>query len=258
MAGRLAGKVAIITGGAGGIGSATGWLFAEEGARIVLVDRDAAALAAVAESIGAAVPGAALVARVEDVGEEAAAPRIVEAAVTAFGRIDVLVNNAGIRAYEPLAEARSETWDSILRINLLSYAWLTRAAIGHLRASGRASVVNISSTHAVNPRAGMGQYDVAKAGIVSMTRTLAFEEARHGIRANAVCPGLTLTPFHMRRAEAAGRTRQDLDDEAKGGCIAGRWAEPREIAYPILWLASDEASYVTATTLMVDGGRFVL
>jgi NAD(P)-dependent dehydrogenase (short-subunit alcohol dehydrogenase family) len=173
MAGRLAGKVAIITGGAGGIGSATGQLFAEEGVRVVLVDRDAAALAAVAERIGAAVPRAALVARVEDVGEETAAARIVEAAVTAFGRIDVVVNNAGIRA-------------------------------------------------------------------------------------NAVCPGLTLTPFHMRRAEAAGRTRQELDDAAKGGCLAGRWAEPREIAYPILWLASDEASYVTASTLMVDGGRFVL
>ena len=104
----------------------------------------------------------------------------------------------------------------------------------------------------------MGQYDVAKAGIISMTKTLAFEEAKHGLRANAVCPGLTLTPFHLRRAEAAGRTRGDLDAEAKGGCLAGRWAEPREIAYPILWLASDEASYVTASAIMVDGGRFVL
>lgn len=258
MAGRLAGKAAIITGGAGGIGSATGQLFAKEGARVMLVDRDAAVLAEVAARIGEAVPGAGLITLVADVGEEAAASRIVEATTGAFGRIDVLVNNAGIRAYEPLAEATSETWDSILRVNLLSYAWLTREAIGHLRASGRGSVVNISSTHAVNPRAGMGQYDVAKAGIVSMTKTLAFEEARHGIRANAVCPGLTLTPFHMRRAEAAGRTRKDLDDEAKGGCLAGRWADPREIAYPILWLASDEASYVTATTIMVDGGRFVL
>jgi 2-hydroxycyclohexanecarboxyl-CoA dehydrogenase len=258
MAGRLQDKVAIITGGAGGIGSATGQLFAEEGARIVLVDRDAAALAEVAARISAAVPAAGLVTMVEDVGVEAASARIVEAAVSRFGHIDVLVNNAGIRAYEPLAEARTETWESILRVNLLSYAWLTREAISHLRASGRGSVVNISSTHAVNPRAGMGQYDVAKAGIISMTKTLAFEESRHGIRANAVCPGLTLTPFHIRRAAEAGRTRQDLDDEAKGGCLAGRWAEPREIAHPILWLASDEASYVTATTIMVDGGRFVV
>ncbi|MCU0983744.1 MAG: SDR family oxidoreductase [Acetobacteraceae bacterium] len=258
MAGRLAGKVAIITGGAGGIGSATGQLFVEEGARVVLVDRDAEALAEVAARIGEAAPGAGLVTLVEDVGDEAAAGRIVAAAIGGFGRIDVLVNNAGIRAYEPLADAKTETWESILRVNLLSYAWLTREAIGHLRAAGRGSVVNISSTHAVNPRAGMGQYDVAKAGIISMTKTLAFEEARHGIRANAVCPGLTLTPFHARRAAAVGRTRKDLDDEAKGGCLAGRWADPREIAYPILWLASDEASYVTATAIMVDGGRFVV
>lgn len=258
MAGRLQDKVAIITGGAGGIGSATGQLFAEEGARIVLVDRDAAALAAVSARIGAALPGAALVTLVEDMGEEAASRRIVDATMSAFGQIDVLVNNAGIRAYEPLGVAQTETWENILRVNLLSYAWLTREAIGHLRASGRGSVVNVSSTHAVNPRAGMGQYDVAKAGIISMTKTLAFEEARHGLRANAVCPGLTLTPFHVRRAAEAGRTRQDLDDEAKGGCLAGRWAEPREIAYPILWLASDEASYVTATAIMVDGGRFVV
>jgi len=103
----------------------------------------------------------------------------------------------------------------------------------------------------------MGQYDVTKAGIVSLTRTLAFEEAKHGIRVNAVCPGLTLTPFHLRRAKAAGRTRQDLDREATEGCLLGRWADPREVAYPILWLASDEASYVTGSVLMVDGGRFV-
>ncbi len=258
VAGRLEGRAAIITGGAGGIGSATGQLFAEEGARVLLVDRDAAALDAVVAAIGHAVPGAKVTKLVEDVGEEGAAARIVAAATGAFGAIDVLVNNAGIRSYEPLAEAKRETWDDVLRINLLSYAHLTQAAIGHLRASGRGSVVNVSSTHAVNPRAGMGQYDVAKAGIVSMTKTLAFEEAKHGIRANAVCPGLTLTPFHLRRAEGAGRTRADLDAEAKAGCLAGRWAEPREIAYPILWLASDEASYVTASVLMVDGGRYVL
>jgi meso-butanediol dehydrogenase/(S,S)-butanediol dehydrogenase/diacetyl reductase len=100
----------------------------------------------------------------------------------------------------------------------------------------------------------MGQYDVTKAGIVSMTKTLAFEEARHGVRVNAVCPGATLTPFHQRRAAAAGRT---IDRDAEDGCLLGRWADPREVAYPILWLASDEASYVTGSVLMVDGGRYV-
>jgi 2-hydroxycyclohexanecarboxyl-CoA dehydrogenase len=254
---RLKDKVAIITGGAGGIGAATGQLFCEEGAKVLLTDRDEAALAQAAGAIRAAVPGAEVATLAADVGLESAAARIVEATLAAFGRLDVLVNLAGIRSYEPLAEAAAPTWDEILRVNLLSYAYLTREALPHLRAS-RGNVVNVSSTHAVNPRAGMGQYDVTKAGIVSMTRTLAFEEADNGVRANAVCPGLTLTPFHLRRAEAAGRTRADLDKEAATGCLARRWAEPREAAYPILWLASDEASYVTASVLMVDGGRFVV
>jgi len=146
----------------------------------------------------------------------------------------------------------------VLAVNLLSYAAFIRAAIGDLRACGRGSIVNISSTHAVNPRAGMGQYDVTKAGIVSLTKTLAFEEARHGVRVNAVCPGATLTPFHLRRAAASGRTRGELEQDAARECLLGRWADPREVAWPILWLASDEASYVTGSVLMVDGGRLVI
>jgi NAD(P)-dependent dehydrogenase (short-subunit alcohol dehydrogenase family) len=257
VARRLKGKVAIVTGAAGGIGSATAQLFCEEGARVLLVDRDAPALDEVVSRIRTAMPSAEFASLVADVSQEEAAAAIVAAAMSSFGAIDILVNNAGIRAYEPLAEAKSETWHAILRTNLLSYAYLTREALPHLRAAGRASIVNVSSTHAVNPRAGMGQYDVAKAGIISMTKTLAFEEASHGVRANAVCPGLTLTPFHLRRAEADGRTRADLDAEAATGCLAARWADPGEIAYPILWLASEEASYVTASVIMADGGRFV-
>jgi len=93
---------------------------------------------------------------------------------------------------------------------------------------------------------------------VSLTKTLAFEEARHGVRVNAVCPGATLTPFHLRRAAAAGRTRGELEQDAARECLLGRWADPREVAWPILWLASDEASYVTGSVLMVDGGRLVI
>lgn len=257
MGGRLEGRVAIVTGGAGGIGSATGLLFCQEGARTVLVDNDAHAMEAALARVRDTVPGAQVQGVVADVGKEETPAQVVAETRRAFGAIDVLVNIAGIRAYEPLAEARGETWDKILAVNLLSYAYFTRAAIADLRASGHGSIVNISSTHAVNPRAGMGQYDVTKAGIVSLTRTLAFEEATHGVRVNAVCPGLTLTPFHLRRAAADGRTREDLGREAAEGCLLGRWADAREVAYPILWLASDEASYVTGSVLMVDGGRFV-
>jgi NAD(P)-dependent dehydrogenase (short-subunit alcohol dehydrogenase family) len=253
VAGRLAGKVAIITGGAGGIGAATGLLFCEEGARVALVDSEGDAMNAALAHIRASVPGADLTGIVTDVGKEEAAGEAIAAARKAFGAIDVLVNLAGIRSYEPLAEAKRETWERILAVNLLSYAAFIRAAIGDLRAR-RGSIVNVSSTHAVNARAGMGQYDVTKAGIVSMTKTLAFEEAKHGIRVNAVCPGATLTPFHLRRAAAAGHT---IDPAAEDGCLLGRWADAREVAFPILWLASDEASYVTGSVLMVDGGRYV-
>ena len=256
MSGRLGGKVAIITGGAGGIGAATGLLFCEQGCRVVLVDSEAGAMQAALSRIRAAVPDAHVLPVVADVGREETAAHAVAEAAKAFGALDVLVNLAGIRAYEPLAEARAETWDTLIKVNLLSYAHFIRASLALLRASRHGSIVNVASTHAVNPRGGMGQYDVTKAGIVSLTKTLAFEEAKHGIRVNAVCPGATLTPFHLRRAETAGQTRQDLEQAAASMCLLGRWADAREVACPILWLASGEASYVTGSVLMVDGGQF--
>jgi 2-hydroxycyclohexanecarboxyl-CoA dehydrogenase len=253
---RLEGKAAIITGGAGGIGAATARLFCEEGARVLLVDLDPQAMAAASADIRKQVPGAQVSELIADVGVEASAAKVVAHAKSAFGGVDVLVNNAGIRSYEPLAEARSETWQRILSANLLSYAYLSREALPALRASGRGSIVNVSSMHAFIPRAGMGQYDVTKAGIVSMTRTLAFEEARHGVRVNAVCPGATFTPFHEKRFAADGLAQKEIDAIAAGCCVLERWAVPREIAYPILWLASDEASYVTGSALVADGGGF--
>jgi 2-hydroxycyclohexanecarboxyl-CoA dehydrogenase len=254
--GRLANKTAIITGGAGGIGAATGLLFCQEGARVALADSDRGAMNAAVADIRAKVPGGQVADIVTDVGKQQAAVEAVEAARKALGPIDVLVNLAGMRSYEPLADAKVETWQRILAVNLLSYAWFTQAAIADLRAR-RGNIVNISSTHAVNPRAGMGQYDVTKAGIISMTKTLAFEEAKHGVRVNAVCPGATLTPFHRRRYAAAGKTQHELEQDAAQECLLARWADPREVAYPILWLASDEASYITGSVLMVDGGRYV-
>jgi 2-hydroxycyclohexanecarboxyl-CoA dehydrogenase len=254
---RLEGKSAVITGGAGGIGAATGQLFCEEGARIALVDLPDSPLSEVAQRIRDRVPGAEVLEITADVSVEAASVAIVGRVMSQYGALDVLVNNAGVRSYEPLAEALAETWQTILSVNLLSYAFLAREALPALRASGRGSIVNISSTHAVNPRAGMGQYDVAKAGILSMTRTLAFEEAPNRVRVNAVCPGLTLTPFHVRRALQDGRTEEDLRNQQVDHNLQRRWADAREVAFPILWLASDEASFVTASSLMVDGGTRV-
>lgn len=254
---RLAGRIAIVTGAAGGIGAATARLFAEEGARLALVDIEATTLAEVEEAVRRAVPGADIISIAADVGQESAAKEIVARALSAFGQIDILVNNAGIRSYEPLDEAKAETWAKILSVNLLSYAYLAREALPALRRSGKGAIVNISSTHAFNPRAGMGQYDVAKAGIISLTKTLAFEEVDHGVRVNAVCPGLTLTPFHVRRFATEGKTEQDLRTEKVDHNIQKRWADPREVAWPILWLASDEASFCTASVIMADGGTRV-
>jgi len=251
---RLEDKTALVTGGAGGIGAATARLFAEEGCRIALVDWEKDLIEDVATRIEAEVAGSEILTIAGDVGKEETAGKAVATTIAAFGAIDILTNIAGIRSYEPLAESKAETWDKIIRINLLSYAYFAREALPALRGSGRGAIVNVSSTHAFNPRAGMGQYDVTKAGIISMTRTLAFEEAEHGVRVNAVCPGLTLTPFHERRL---GKPGKELLAEKVDVNLLRRWADPREIAYPILWLASDEASFVTAETIMVDGGSRV-
>jgi len=250
MAQRLTGKTAMITGGAGGIGAATGRLFCEEGASVLLVDRDAAACQAAVEEIARHADGSRVAFAKLDVARESAAAEAVSIALDRFGRLDCLINNAAIRSYEPLAEAKSETWRDVLAVNLLSYAFFARAALPALRQSGSGSIVNVASTYGVNMRAGMGQYDATKAGIISMTRTLAAEETRNGVRVNAVCPGFTLTPFHIRRAKDADQLRTEHRPE----CLIGRWADPREIAYPILWLASAEASYMTAAVIMADGG----
>jgi NAD(P)-dependent dehydrogenase (short-subunit alcohol dehydrogenase family) len=248
MGKRLQGKVAVITGGGGGIGSAAGRIFCEEGARVALVDQSEDAVASAVHEIRQAMPDVEVHGLVADLGVEAEADRVIDEVVARFGGIDVLVNNVGIRRYEAVADAPWETWDAIVRVNLLSFVSMTRAALPYLRRSGRGSIVNTSSTYAVYGRKGMGAYDATKAGVLALTRTLAFEEGEHGVRANAICPGFTRTPFHVQRLGAK------VVDDLVPPCVMKRWADPSEMAYPMLWLASDEASYVTGATLMIDGG----
>jgi 2-hydroxycyclohexanecarboxyl-CoA dehydrogenase len=241
---RLQGKVAVITGGGGGIGSAAARLFSEAGARVALIDQDQAAMTAAAANKSLTEVRAFTA----DLGVEAEASRVVTEIIAAYGTIDILVNNAGIRRYELLADAPWETWDAIMRVNLMSFVSMSRAVLPVMRAKKSGSIVNVSSTYALYGRKGMGAYDATKAAVLSLTRTLAFEEAEHGIRVNAICPGFTRTPFHEKRMGKAAV------DALVPPCALQRWAAPIEMAYPLLWLASDEASYVTSATFMIDGG----
>ena len=252
MTGRMAGRVALVTGGGGGIGEATGRLFAEEGGAVALVDADRESVAAAARSIGKDV-----LPLVADVSREDQAAGAVEAAVRHFGALHALVNVAGIRVYQALAEASAEDWQRILAVNVLGTAYCCKAALPALRTAGSGTIVNVSSVYGVMGRKGMGQYDTTKAAVLGMTRALAVEEAAHGIRVNAVLPGSTITPYHVRRAAAQGQSEAELRKRTAKENLMGRWAEPREVAYPILFLSCEESSYVTGIELLVDAGRSI-
>ena len=251
---RLQGKVALITGGGGGIGAATAMLFAEEGAGLALVDREGAAAEAAATAIRERFLSCDIMPMAADLSDEAQVTRAVDAASAHFGGLDTLVNVAGIRVYGALADADAGSWESILAVNLMATVHCCKAAIPLLRSRGGGSIVNVSSVFGVAGRAGMGQYDVTKAAVVSLSRTMAIEEVGHGIRVNAVCPGPTITPFHIERAKARGVSEEELRRTGAQHTLMKRWAEPREVASTILFLACEESSFVTGTALVVDGG----
>jgi meso-butanediol dehydrogenase/(S,S)-butanediol dehydrogenase/diacetyl reductase len=193
-----------------------------------------------------------------NVADAAMTAAAVQHAVAAHGSLDILVNNAAMRNYSAVADARPEEWQAMVNVNLIGTATYAAAALPHLRRSGSGSIVNVSSCYAVTGRKGMGIYDATKAGQLALTRTLAHEEAEHGVRVNAVCPGSTLTDFHIGRAEAKGKSVDTLKTERQSTSLLGRWATPEEIAYPVLWLASSEGSFMTGTTVLVDGGLHIM
>ena len=257
MGERLRGKTAIITGGSGGIGAAAARLFVDEGARVAIVDLDPEQVDAAAREIDPTAERvlgvAANLAREED------AARAVASAVDRFGRLDILVNCAAIRVYGPVTEATAESWGRIIGVNLLGAAFCCKHAIPAIARSGRGSVVNVSSSNASVGRSGMAQYDATKGALLSLTRALACDHAADGIRVNAVSPGPTLTPFHVRRrmvdtGETFSVAETALRDAGAPKTLLGRQADPVEIARAILFLAGDEASYITGIDLPVDGG----
>jgi 2-hydroxycyclohexanecarboxyl-CoA dehydrogenase len=259
MPGRMTGRVSLVTGGGGGIGEATARLFAEEGGAVALIDVDRGAAETAAAAIAASVPGAWVLPLAADVARESEARRAVADTVSRFGALHALVNVAGIRVYTALAEATDDDWRRILDVNVLATAFCAKAALPSLRAAGNATIVNVSSVFAVLGRAGMGQYDTTKAAVLGFTRALAVEEAPHGIRVNAVCPGGTITRYHIERAARQGVPEAELRrSRAQDNGLFGRWAEPREVAYPIMFLSCAESSFITATTLMVDAGKSVI
>jgi NAD(P)-dependent dehydrogenase (short-subunit alcohol dehydrogenase family) len=258
--GRLRGKVALVTGGGGGIGEATARLCWEEGAGVAVVDSDAGAAS---EAAGRIDPtGARVLALGADLAQEPEAARAVRETADRFGRLDVLANVAGVRVWGPITEATAESWDFILGVNLRAVAYCSKFAVPEMVRNGGGSIVNVSSANAIAGRRGMAQYDATKAAVLALTRSMACDHAAEGIRVNAVCPGPTLTMFHVRRRAAdRGISLEQAESELRAGgaqsTLLKRQAEPREIAYAILYLACAESSYVTGATLMVDGGLSV-
>ncbi len=257
MAGRLAGKVALVTGGGGGIGEATARLFWEEGASVAVVDLDGDAASAAATGIDAS--GERIVAIQADLTQEAEAERSVSETVARFGTLDVLANVAAVRVHGPVTEATVESWEFVINVNLLAVAYGCKYAIPVMASNGGGSIVTISSANATVGRSGMGQYDATKNAVLALTRSMACDHAGQGIRVNAVSPGPTLTNFHIRnRVKRTGETPAEAEAAMrKAGAphtLLKRQAEPREMAYAMLFLASDESSYVTGANFAIDGG----
>ena len=249
--GKLNGMVAAVTGGASGIGEATVRRFIAEGAQVAFVDRDAVRGRRVAAEIAAE-------GRVDfvgdDVGRESSCLAFIQHAVERFGRLDILVNNAGIRMYQTVVEASAESWDEILSVNLKSYAYCAKGAIPAMRRVGGGSIVNVASVRSIVAGGNNLQYDTAKHAVAGLTRGLAMDHGAEGIRVNAVCPGPIFTPFHARRLEAAGQTVTQYNEDAAKRTMLKRPGTAEEVAACILFLASNEASYVTGSLLFVDGG----
>lgn len=189
---------------------------------------------------------------------EAEAAAFIEGAVARFGALHILVNNVAIRMYQTILEASEESWDTILGVNVKSYAFGAKAAIPKLREAESGNIVNIASNNAFIAGINTPQYDTTKAAVAGLTRALARAHADEGIRVNAVCPGPTYTPFHEGRAAAAGRAADDFKREFAQYTMLKRPAIPREIAACVLFLASDDASFVTGSCLLADGGQTAL
>src|SRR6267154_5356530 len=226
--GRLDGKVAAVTGGASGIGEATVRRFVAEGASVAFCDRDGERGQRVAAELETA--GAKVAFTQADVGSEAACLDFVNGAAEKFGRLDILINSAGIRKYEKVDEASAASWNEILSVNLMSYVFCAKAAVPLMRRNKGGAIVNIASVVSIVAGGGNLQYDTTKAAIAGLTRALAADHSPEGIRVNAVGPGPIFTPFHQRRIAAAGETVEQYNAKAAQGTMLKRPGRADEVA----------------------------
>jgi NAD(P)-dependent dehydrogenase (short-subunit alcohol dehydrogenase family) len=256
---RFSGKVVIVTGGALGIGRATARAFADEGARVTLADVNEGAGRAAIDQIRQAGGEAQLV--LADVARSAECERVVAETVRAFGGLDVLFNNAGIQpaeSYVPADELSEAVWDRVLDVNLKSYFLMTKFAVPELRTRGGGAIINTASVQGLQSMRGVSAYAASKGGVLSLTRQLAVEYARQGIRVLAVCPG-TIDTDMVRSAAARepGGVEAALARFGETHPI-GRIGTGQDIANAVLFLASDQASFMTGEYVCVDGGYMAL
>jgi NAD(P)-dependent dehydrogenase (short-subunit alcohol dehydrogenase family) len=248
---RLADRVALITGGTSGIGRATGILLADEGADVAVIGRNQQRGETVLAEIKQRGRNAIFISA--DVRFAEDCERAVEQTIAAFGRLDVLFNNAGVYIPNNILECSEEEWDLQVDISLKGAFLMSKYAIPHMIRQGGGSIINNSSGWGLEGGDKAVAYCAAKGGMVVMTKAMAIDHGRQGIRVNCVCPGDTVTPMEHEDAKRRGMTWDEYVDSASVRPL-GRMGEPEEVARAVLFFASDESSFITGAALPVDGG----